>query len=34
LKNKQNVCLDKKKIINFANKYKMFISIIWKKYSY
>ena len=28
LKNKQNVCLDKKKIINFANKYKMFISII------
>ena len=28
LKNKQNICLDKKKIINFANKYKMFISII------
>ena len=28
LKNKQNVCLDKKKIINFANKNKMFIAIL------
>ena len=25
LKKKQNVCLDKKKLINFANKNKMFI---------
>jgi len=28
LKSKQNVCLDKKKIINFANKSKMFITAI------
>ena len=28
LKNKQNVCLDKKKLINFANKHKMFIAVI------
>ena len=28
LKKKQNVCLDKKKLINFANKYKMFIAAI------
>ncbi len=28
LKNKQNVCLDKKKLINFANKNKMFIASI------
>ena len=28
LKNKQNVCLDKKKIINFANKHKMFIAVV------
>ena len=28
LKNKQNVCLDKKKLINFANKHKMFVLII------
>ena len=28
LKNKQNICLDKKKLINFANKNKMFIAAI------
>ena len=28
LKNKQNICLDKKKLINFANKNKMFITAI------
>ena len=28
LKKKQNICLDKKKVINFANKNKMFISAI------
>ena len=28
LKNKQNVCLDKKKLISFANKYRMYISSI------
>ena len=28
LKNKYNICLDKKKIINFANKYKMFITTV------
>ena len=28
LKNKKNICLDKKKIINFANKYSMFIASI------
>ena len=28
LKNKQNICLDKKNLINFANKNKMFISSI------
>ena len=28
LKNKHNICLDKKKIINFANKYKMFITTV------
>ena len=28
LKNKQNVCLDKKKLINFANKHKMFITAV------
>ena len=28
LKKKQNVCLDKKKIINFANKHKMFVSVV------
>jgi len=28
LKNKRNVCLDKKKLINFANKHKMFIAAV------
>ena len=28
LKKKQNVCLDKKKLINFANKYRMFIAAV------
>ena len=28
LKNKKNICLEKKKIINFANKYKMFIAAV------
>ena len=28
LKHKQNVCLDKKNLINFANKYNMFIKVI------
>ena len=28
LKNKQNVCLDKKKLINFANKNKMFVACV------
>jgi len=34
LKSKQNVFLDKSKCINFANKNKMFITVIWKKYLY
>ena len=32
LKNKCNVFLEKKKCINFANKNKIFIKVIWKKY--
>ena len=32
LKNKCNVFLEKKKCINFANKNKLFIKVIWKKY--
>tara|TARA_B100001093_G_scaffold17156_1_gene15631 strand:- start:1401 stop:1637 length:237 start_codon:yes stop_codon:yes gene_type:complete len=28
LKNKQNICLDKKKLITFANKNKMFITVV------
>tara|TARA_B110000444_G_scaffold46979_1_gene42805 strand:- start:164 stop:955 length:792 start_codon:yes stop_codon:yes gene_type:complete len=28
LKKKQNICLDKKKLINFANKYRMFITAV------
>ena len=32
IKSKQNVFLDKKKCINFANKNKMFIAAKWKKY--
>jgi len=34
LKSKQNVFLDKKKCISFANKSKMFISVKWKKFLY
>jgi len=34
LKNKQNIFLDKKKCINFANKNKMFITVKWKRYLY
>jgi len=34
LKNKQNIFLDKKKCINFANKNKMFITVKWRKYLY
>lgn len=32
LKSNQNIFLDKKKLINFANKKKMFIEVKWKKY--
>ena len=32
LKSKQNIFLDKDKCISFANKNKIFINIIWKKY--
>ena len=32
LKSKKNIFLDKKKVINFANKNKIFISIIWRKF--
>ena len=34
LKAKQNVFLERKKCINFANKNKMFLIIKWKKYLY
>ena len=34
LKSKQNVFLEKKKCINFANKNKMFITVKWKRYLY
>ena len=34
LKSKQNIFLDKKKCINFANKKKFFITVKWKKYLY
>ena len=34
LKNKQNIFLDKKKCLNWANKNKMFITVKWKKYLY
>ena len=34
LKSKQNVFLERKKSINFANKNKMFIEVKWKKYLY
>ena len=32
LKGRQNVFLDKKKCINYANKNKMYIFVKWKKY--
>jgi DUF1009 family protein len=32
LKSKQNVFLERKKCITFANKNKMFIAAKWKKY--
>ena len=34
LKSKRNIFLDKKKCISFANKNKIFIHIIWKKFLY
>ena len=34
LKSKKNIFLDKKKCLNFANKNKIFIKVIWKKYLY
>jgi len=34
LKSKQNVFLERKKCISFANKNKMFITVKWKKYLY
>ena len=34
VKNKQNIFLERKKCINFANKNKMFILSKWKKRSY
>ena len=34
LKANQNIFLDKKKCLNFANKNKMFIKTVWKKYLY
>ena len=34
LQSKKNIFLDKLKCIKFANKNKIFINIIWKKYSY
>ena len=34
LKSKKNIFLDKVKCINFANKNKIFITIIWRKFLY
>ena len=34
LKNKQNIFLEKKACINYANKNKMFVTVKWKKYSF
>ena len=34
LKSKRNIFLDKKKVITYANKHKIFINIIWKKFLY
>ena len=32
LKSNKNIFLDKKKVITFANRNKIFINIIWRKY--
>jgi DUF1009 family protein len=32
LKSKKNIFLDKKKVTTFANKNKIFIKIIWRKF--
>ena len=34
LKSKRNIFLDKEEVINFANKNKIFIKVIWKKFLY
>jgi len=34
LKSKKNIFLDKEEVINFANKNKIFIKVIWKKFLY
>jgi len=34
LKSKKNIFLDRTKCITFANKHKIFIKVIWKKYSF
>ena len=34
LKHKRNIILDKNKCIQYADKYKMFLTIKWKKYLY
>ena len=34
LKSKKNIFLDKTKSITFANKNKIFIKVIWRKYSF
>ena len=34
LKSKKNIFLDKVECIKFANQNKIFINVIWKKYSY
>ena len=34
LKSKKNIILEKAKCIHFANKNRIFIKVIWKKYLY
>jgi hypothetical protein len=34
LKSNQNIFIDQKKSITFANKNKIFIYVLWKKYLY
>ena len=34
LKSKKNIFLDKKEVLNFANKNKIFVKVIWKKSLY